>query len=133
VRLDGRGDMSKTGVAWRDKKNYPFVPSALIYKDVLYLVKGGGIIASMDPATGEVFKVDRAKEALGEYYASPVAADDKVIFTSEAGKLTVLKAGRQWEILAVNDLGEECYATPAIVAGKIFIRTRNAVYGFGKK
>lgn len=133
VSVDGRGDMSKTGVAWRDKKNYPFVPTALIYKDVLYLVKGGGIIASMDAATGEVFKVGRSKEALGEYYASPVAADDKVIFTSEAGKVTMLKAGRQWEILAVNDLGEECYATPAIVAGQIFIRTRNALYGFGKK
>ncbi|MBI3683178.1 MAG: PQQ-binding-like beta-propeller repeat protein [Acidobacteria bacterium] len=133
VRLGGRGDLTQTGTAWRNKKTYSFVSSSLLYKDVLYVVKSGGIIASMDPQTGEELKVDRSKEAMGEYYSSPVAADDKVFFVSEAGKVTVVKAGRQWEILAVNDLGEECYATPAIAGGRIFIRTRNALYSFGKK
>jgi hypothetical protein len=45
----------------------------------------------------------------------------------------VLKSGRQWKVLAVNDLGEECQTTPAIAGGKIFIRTRSALYCFGKK
>jgi len=100
---------------------------------VLYSVKSGGIIVSLDPATGQVYKVERSKEAMDQYYSSPVAADGKVFFTNEPGKVTVLKAGPQWEILAVNELGEECYATPAIAAGRIFIRTRNSLYSFGKK
>ncbi len=133
VKLGGRGDLTNTAVAWRNKKNWPNIPSALVYKDVLYLVKTGGIIASLNPATGEVYKVGRAKEALDEYYSSPVAADDKVFLANEPGKVTVLKAGPQWEVLAVNDLGEECYATPAIAGGRIFIRTRNALYSFGNK
>jgi outer membrane protein assembly factor BamB len=133
VRLGGRGDLTQTSVAWREKKTYPNITSPLIYKDVLYVIKTGGIIGSMDPLNGQIFKVERAKDAMEEYYSSPVAADGKVIFTNEAGKVAVLKAGEQWEILAVNDLGEECYATPAIAGGKIFIRTRSALYCFGKK
>jgi len=55
---------------------------------------------------------------------APVAADCKVFFVSEAGKVVVVKAGgNDWEVLAVNDLGEECYATPAIAGGRIYIRT----------
>ena len=33
----------------------------------------------------------------------------------------MLKAGSQWEILAVNDLDEEVWATPAIAGGTIYI------------
>jgi len=133
VRIGGRGDLTDTGVVWRDKKNYSTLPTSLIYKDVLYVPKGGGIIASLDPQTGQVLKIDRTKDALGDYYASPVAADDKVFFVSDSGKVTVVSAGRQWEILAVNDLGEETYATPAIAGRRLFIRTRHALYCFGAK
>ena len=133
MRVSSRASLTQKAVAWRYKKTYPTVTSSLIYKDVLYIVKTGGIIGSMDPLTGQVFKAGRTKDAMDDYYSSPVAADDKVILVSEAGKVTVLKAGRQWAILAVNDLGEECFATPALAAGKIFIRTRSALYCFGRK
>ena len=129
--LGGRGDLSAR-IAWRDKKNYSSVPTTLIYQDVVYIVKSGGIIASLDPQTGKVYKVDRSKDAIDEYYSSPVGADNKVILTSESGKVTVLKAGPQWEVLAVNHLGEECYATPAIAGGNLIVRTRTTLYSFGK-
>jgi len=132
VPLGGRGEFTSKAILWREKKSYALVPSSLLYQDVLYVIKSGGIITSLDSATGRQFKTDRAKDALGEYYASPVAADGKVVFVSEAGKVVVVKAGPQWEVLAVNDLGEESYATPAITAGQLFIRTRNALYCFGK-
>jgi hypothetical protein len=62
-----------------------------------------------------------------------VAADGKVFFVSEAGKVAVVKAGgSNWEILAIIDLGEECYATPAIADGRLYIRTRSSVYAFGQ-
>jgi outer membrane protein assembly factor BamB len=67
-----------------------------------------------------------------EYYSSPVAADNKVFMVSESGKVTVLKAAGQWETLAVNDLDEEVWATPAIAHGTIYIRTRNALYAFSE-
>jgi outer membrane protein assembly factor BamB len=132
VRLGGRGDVTSTHVVWRLKKTYPNIPAPLIYQGVMYLMKEGGIVTSLDPMTGNVLKSGRTPEALEEYYSSPVAANGKVIMLSASGKATVLKAGPQWEILSTNDLGEECWATPAIADGSIYIRTRNALYSFNE-
>jgi outer membrane protein assembly factor BamB len=131
VRLGGQGDVTATNVVWRVKKSYPNIPAPLIYQGVMYLMKEGGIVTSLNPSSGEVLKMGRTPGALEDYYASPVAADDKVFMVSASGKVTVLKAGAQWEILAMNDLGEECWATPAIAGNNIYIRTRDALYSFG--
>jgi outer membrane protein assembly factor BamB len=95
------------------------------------MVRDGGIITALDPATGKLLKEGRSREAPGEYYASPVAADGKVFLASTEGKMTVLKAGADWEVLGVNDLGEEIHATPALSEGRIYIRTRGSLYCFG--
>jgi hypothetical protein len=42
----------------------------------------------------------------------------------------VLKADAQWEVLATNDLDEECWATPAIAGNSLIIRTRGTLYSF---
>jgi hypothetical protein len=130
VRLGGRGDLTSTGVVWRLKKSYPNIPAPLIYQGVMYLMKEGGIVSSLDPLSGQVLKMGRTPDALEDYYASPVAADGKIFLVSVSGKVTVLKAGSQWEILGMNDLGEECFATPAIAGSNLYIRTRNALYSF---
>ncbi|MGH9905506.1 MAG: PQQ-binding-like beta-propeller repeat protein, partial [Pyrinomonadaceae bacterium] len=132
VRLGGQGDLTQTNVAWSIKKSYPNIPAPLIYRGVMYLMKEGGILTAVNPVSGEVLKQGRTPEALEEYYASPVAADGKVFLVSASGKVTVLKAGAQWEILAVNDLNEEAWATPAIAGSNLYIRTRNALYSFGQ-
>jgi len=131
-RLGGQGDMTQKSFLWRYQKSLPNVPSPLLYKDVLYLMKEGGILTALDPLTGKVLKQGRLQGALGDYFASPVAADDKVFTASHESKVTVLKPGGQWEVLAINDLGEECNATPAIADGRLYIRTRNTLYCFGK-
>jgi hypothetical protein len=105
--------------------------SPLFYRDVLYLLKEGGIFTSLDPKTGAVIKQDRLRGAPGDYFASPVGADGKLFTISHEGKVTVLNAGGQWEILAVNDLGDICNATPAISGGRIYLRTRSTLYCFG--
>ena len=125
------GKIEPQAVRWRFKKNLPFVPAPLLYNDVYYMVRDGGIITSLDPATGKLWKEGRSGEALGQYYASPVAADSKLFLASSEGKLTVLAAGPQWQILAVNDLGEEIHATPALSQGRIYVRTHSALYCFG--
>jgi hypothetical protein len=98
----------------------------------LYLLKEGGIVTSMEPATGHVYKQARLSGALDPYFASPVAGDGKLYLVSQKGKVVVLRAGADWEILAVNDLEEECFATPAIVGDSLFIRTRTGLYRFRK-
>lgn len=131
VRLGGSGDVTNSHIAWRYKKSIPYAPTHVLYDNVLYLVRNGGIVTALDPSTGELHKRGRARGALESYYASPVAADGKVFLTSEAGKVTVLKAGTEWEILALNDLGEDVVATPILADGKIYLRTRERLYCFG--
>jgi outer membrane protein assembly factor BamB len=133
VKLGRTGDLSGKGYVWREKKTFSTIVSPLVYDGLVYTVKDGGIVGVLDARTGEVVKVGRSKEAMENYYSSPVGADGKVYFITDQGKVTVVKAGRDWEVLKVNDLGEECYASPAIAGSRIFIRTRGALYAFGAK
>ena len=128
-----RGKLGPSAVVWRFQKNLPYIPAPLIYQDVLYLVKTGGIVTSLDPATGRSLKEGRSPGALGEYYASPVAADGKVFLANVEGKVTVLKASAQWEVLGVIDIGDEIHSTPALSGGRLYVRTRGAIYCFGLK
>lgn len=130
IPLDSRGQLAKTALKWRYKRALPYVPAPVLYDGVFYMVKDGGIITALDPATGALHKQGRAEKALGQYFASPVAAGGKVYLLGEEGKLTVLKAGAQWQVLAVNDMAEDCYATPAIAGDQLFVRTRGTLYAF---
>lgn len=132
IRLTGQGDLTSSNVVWRVTKSYPSIPAPLLYRGVMYLMKEGGIVSSLDPVSGQVLKQGRTPQALEEYYASPVAADGKVFVISASGKVSVLKADAQWEIIATSDLGEEVWATPAIAGGNLYVRTRNALYSFGE-
>src|SRR6185436_17202187 len=129
-RPEGRGDLS-TKALWRLAKGIPNVPSPLVYQNVLYIIKEGGVLTSLNPLTGEVLKQGRVTGALDAYFASPVAADGKLYLTSHTGHLAVLKAGAQWEILGVNNMDEECFATPALDDGRVYVRTRTTLYCFG--
>jgi hypothetical protein len=98
---------------------------------VLYSVKNGGILTAFDAKSGEVTKVGRIEGALGGYSSSPVMAEGRIYFASEEGKGAVVRAGREWTVIQVNDLAEGMYATPALSEGKIFLRTAEALYCFG--
>jgi outer membrane protein assembly factor BamB len=132
-RLGGTGDVTDTQLIWKNARSLPNVPSPLVYRGVLYTLKEGGILTSYDTRTGEILKQARLQGALGDYYASPVAADGKVYTVSEEGKATVVEAGAQWRVLAVNDLGDGCKGTPAIAGGKLYVRTYGTLYCFSGK
>jgi outer membrane protein assembly factor BamB len=133
IRLGGQGDMTETSILWRYQKPVPQVPSTLFYEGVLYMVNDSGILISFEPRTGNVIKQGRLKGAIDKYFASPVAADGKVYLIGQGGTMSVVKAGSEWEILAVNELGEEVYATPAIAGGRLYIRTQSALSCFASE
>ena len=117
---------------WRFDKGFESViPSPLLHQGILYSVKNGGILTAFDAKTGKVTKTGRIPGALGGYSASPVLAEGRLYFSSEEGKVAVIRPGREWELAQLNDLQEEIFATPALSAGKIFIRTAEALYCFG--
>jgi outer membrane protein assembly factor BamB len=130
TRIGGSGDITKQGVAWRHTKSIPYVLAPLLYDGVLYMIRGGGILTTLDPETGKVLREERLKNALGDYYAQPVAGDGKIYFVSQEGKLSVIKAGKSWEMLSSSDLAEEVIATPAIAQSRIYVRTDGTLYCF---
>jgi outer membrane protein assembly factor BamB len=131
IRPAGRGDLTETAVLWRMDRGLPEVPTPLYYRGVVYLMRTGGILTSVDGASGVVLKSGRVTQGGGAYYASPVAAGNDLYVTSESGRVTVLKAGGEWEVVREVEMGEEVYATPAIVDGRLFVRTGTALYAFG--
>jgi len=131
IKLGGKGDVTDGAVLWKYTKPVPQVPSTLLYNNVLFMVNDSGILISFDPATGNVLKQGRLKGAIDKYFASPVGADGKVFLVSQDGTLSVVDAKGEWEILAVNPLDDEVFATPAFADGRIYVRTKGSLYAFG--
>jgi outer membrane protein assembly factor BamB len=129
-RMGGAGDRTGESAVWHYDKAVPQLPSPLLYRGVLYMVNDGGIVTALDPATGTVLRQRRLQEAVDSYYASPVAGDGKIVLASESGKVSVLQAGAGLDVLALNDLEDRVYATPAIAGGRIYLRTHAALYCF---
>ena len=132
IKMGGKGDQTANAIRWRYQKPVPQVPSTLLYQNVLYMINDSGILISFDPTTGNVIKQGRLHGAIDKYFSSPVAADDKVFLIGQGGQVSVVKATGNWEVMQVNELDDEVYATPAIADGRIYIRTRGALYAFGK-
>src|SRR5687768_1882951 len=109
------------------------MPSPLFHRGAVYIVKDGGILTLLDPGTGVIRKQIRLSGALDKYFASPVAADGKLYLTGQSGKIGTVRAGSEPELIAVGDLGEECYATPAIAHQGLYVRTREALYCFAER
>jgi outer membrane protein assembly factor BamB len=125
-----RGDITETQVLWEYEKGVPVVSSPLLFRGNLYTIKDGGILTVLEARTGRVLNQSRLSNAVDSYYASPVAGDGKIYFLSEKGKVSVVEAGEGFRTLAVNDLGEACYASPAIADDALYIRTERALYAF---
>jgi outer membrane protein assembly factor BamB len=129
VRPGGEGDVGASNIAWIEARNAPEVPSPLLYHGRLYTVTIGGILTCLDPRDGRVIYRGRLGKA-GEYYASPVAAAGRVYFASRDGAVTAIAEGDELKVLARNELGEEIFASPAILGDTLYVRTAAHVYAF---
>jgi outer membrane protein assembly factor BamB len=125
-----RIENDKPIVIWRENTSIPEVPSPLLFKGRLFLVRNGGVATCLDAATGKLIYRARVG-ASGPYFASPITADGHVYVASGDGIVTVLAAdGEQLKILARNELGEDMIATPAISGNTIYVRTLRNLYAF---
>jgi outer membrane protein assembly factor BamB len=136
LKAGGTGDVTDTHVLWKKKKGLPYIASALVYRGQLVMVKDGGLVTAYDANTGKELYVQERVAAAGKYYASPVAANGHIYFTTlDDGTVTVLKAGAaKAEVVATNPpLGERVAATPAIANDTLYIRTAAHLYAFAVK
>ncbi|HUG90945.1 MAG TPA: PQQ-binding-like beta-propeller repeat protein, partial [Planctomycetaceae bacterium] len=129
IKSGGEGDVTRTHVAWQEKRNIPEVPSPLAYGGRVYVVRNGGVLTCLEGETGRIVFRQRLG-APGSYYSSPVAGDGKVYLASQDGMLVVLAAGETFQVLARNELAEAVFATPAISDGTLYVRTAGHLWAF---
>lgn len=135
VKSAGSGDMTKA-LHWKKEKGLPYIPSAIVYRGQIVMIKDGGLVSAYDAQTGKEIYVQERAAASGRYYASPVAANGNIYFTSlDEGAITVLKGGTaKPEVVAKNPkLGEKAAATPAIADNTLYLRTDKHLYAFAEK
>jgi outer membrane protein assembly factor BamB len=129
VRLGGaKGDVTQMHTVWESRDDVPKMSSMLYVSPHLYLATETGVAKCFQAATGEV----AWRQRLGpKFSASPVWADGKIYFLAENGRTTVVADGPGYKIVAQNDLGEKCCASPAMSQGNLFLRTDKALYCIG--
>jgi outer membrane protein assembly factor BamB len=128
IRPDGQGNVTKTQIVWRDTRGAAYVPSPIAQDKYFFLVSDGGIASCLEAKTGNRLWMER----LGRHHsASPVSAGGNLYFLDDGGTMYVLKGSSKFEIVSRNELGEECYASPAVAHGQIFIRALHHLYCVG--
>jgi outer membrane protein assembly factor BamB len=130
IRPDGEGRVNDTHIVWRTTKNCSYVPSPVVAGDYLLVVSDEGIASCFLAKSGERVWYKR----LGPHFsASLVTAGGLVYFLSDEGVTTVVKPADSYQEVAKNPLGEECYASPAISEGQIYLRGVRHLYAIGGK
>jgi len=132
LRAPGAGDVTETHVAWKQKRGVAPVSSPLFYRGHIYVVQDGGRVSCYNAKTGEKSFEQERLNAEGEYFASPVAAHGTVYFASTRGTVSAVQAGETLKVIARNELREPIMATPAIADSKLYIRTGNHLWAFGR-
>ena len=128
IRPDGTGNVTKTHVLWQKDQDCSYVPSPIAVGPYFLVVSDTGVATCLEAASGRSIW----RERLGPHYsASLVAANGWVYFLSDKGVTTIVKPGPQPEIVARNALGEETYASPALSAGRLFLRGIDHLYCIG--
>jgi outer membrane protein assembly factor BamB len=139
LRAGARGDLtlpegksSSAAVVWSRERRGPYMPTPLIYKGVLYALANNGVFDAYDLATGEDLYRARIPHLGSGFSASPVAADGKIYLSNEDGEMIVVRAGRQFEHVATNSMGELLMATPALSNGVMYVRSSRSLFAVGR-
>jgi outer membrane protein assembly factor BamB len=125
IRTDAQGSAAEPQVVWKAKGQIPIMSSPILVGDEIYCVSDTGIVSCFDALTGKLYWRERLG---GTYFASPVCAGGRLYFFDRDGKTTVLRAAKQFERLAENQLEGPMIATPAVVHRSILLRTDKYLY-----
>lgn len=128
VRPQGNGDITEN-IVWKTNKAVPKRGSLIILDDLLFMMNDGGVASCLDAKTGaEIW----TKRVGGDYWASPLYADGHIYCFSQAGKALVIKAAREYELVAENTLDAGFFASPAVVGKSMILRTKTSLYRIEK-
>jgi outer membrane protein assembly factor BamB len=140
VKAGARGDVtlpegktSNDAVVWSRTGRGPYMPTPLLYEGLLYVLNNNGLFDCYDWKTGEEIYRHRLPVVGSGFSASPIAADGKIYLSNEDGDMLVIAAGRKFEQLGMNSIGELLMATPALSEGVMYVRSAQGVLAVGRK
>lgn len=127
-----QGSAASNPLAWSVLRGGPYMPTPLAYGAHLYVCANNGLLTCYDLQTGEQIYRERVRiGGTAAFTASPIAADGHLYLTAEDGRVAVIKAGEDFELVSVNPVGQTVMATPAISEGVFYVRTVGGVIAFG--
>jgi len=129
IRLGGKGDVTKTHIAWEQKRGVAALSSLLYVKPYLYSISRDNILHCIEASSGKIVWLERLS---GVHWASPVYADGRIYILSEEGVTIVLRPGAKYDEVAQNDIGDTCLASMAVSQGNFYIRSAQHLYCIGK-
>jgi outer membrane protein assembly factor BamB len=130
IRLGREGDLTGTdAVVWSQNKGASYTPSPVIFDNKIYFLTDDAKLSCLNAVTGEpYYHMTRLPDA-GSFKSSPVGVNGKLYMADESGNIFVVKMGEKFEVLATNTLKDQMFiATPAIVGGEIFLRSKSRLY-----
>ncbi len=128
LRPGGKGDVTATHLVWRAVRGGPHVPTPALVHGRLYTANDTGIVSCLDAATGKLIYLERLDD---QFSASPVVVGDLLYFPAESGITYVVRAGNRLDVVAANDLGAPILASPAVVDGRLYLRTAEGLVCIG--
>jgi len=129
IRPDGTGNVTQTHVVWQDTEGAPYVPSMIVAGDFLLSVNRSGVAFCYEAATGKI----HWQQKLGRHHSSPVLINGQVFMINDDGVVTVIDPDVEFKRVAKYELGEPCYASPAISDGQVFLRGFEHMFCIGKR
>jgi len=129
VRPDGRGNVTKSHVAWSYPRAVPLTPSPIVVGNEIYTISDNGIGTCLDAKTGDLRWQRRIG---GNHSASPIAADGRIYFLSEEGECTVVAPGTEYKELARNSVDERTLASISVSGKALYLRGDRHLYRFEK-
>ena len=125
VKPDGRGNVTKSHVAWSHPRAVPLTPSPIVAADEIYMISDNGIATCLDAKTGKSHWQHRIG---GNHSASPIAADGRIYFLSEEGECTVIAPAKEYIQLAKNTIDERTLASIAVSGKALYLRGDRHLY-----
>ena len=139
IRAGAHGDItlkspgaSSEQIAWSRQQRGPYMPTPLIYRGDLYVLANQGILDCYELRTGKEIYRQRISHQGGGFSGSPVAADGRIYLSSEDGDIFVVRAGKDFSLLATNPMGERLMATPALSGGRMYVRGEHTLFAVGQ-
>ncbi len=130
MKPDGEGDVTNSHVVWKFSRSVPSRPSQLLVGDLLFMVANNGVASCVEAKTADVVWSRRLGE---DFSASPLSAEGRIYFFSQAGTTTVVEASRDYKVLGANKLDSGCMASPAVSGKALYLRTKTHLYRVEKQ